>query len=83
MPPARTAKRRHPEVRVKRASKSAAPDRAKSGGPELQSNRKDDVRIRLRLPTGTLDRIKISASRRDVPYQSLIKTWLKEKVDAD
>ncbi|MDT3683941.1 MAG: CopG family antitoxin [Pseudorhodoplanes sp.] len=67
-----------------RTSEGAAPDQAKSGGPQLLSNRKkDDVQIRLRLPTGTLDRIKIAASRRDVPYQSLIKTWLKEKVDAD
>jgi predicted DNA binding CopG/RHH family protein len=30
-----------------------------------------------------LDRIKIAANKRDVPYQSLIKMWLAEKVDAD
>jgi predicted DNA binding CopG/RHH family protein len=39
--------------------------------------------ISLRLPQGLLDRIKIAANRRDVPYQSLIKVWLAEKVDAD
>lgn len=39
--------------------------------------------ISLRLPQGLLDRIKIAANKRDVPYQSLIKVWLKEKVDAD
>jgi predicted DNA binding CopG/RHH family protein len=39
--------------------------------------------ISLRLPQGLLDRIKIAANRRDVPYQSLIKIWLAEKVDAD
>jgi len=29
-----------------------------------------------------LDRIKIAANKRDMPYQSLIKAWLSEKVDA-
>ncbi len=38
--------------------------------------------ISLRLPVSLLERIKIAANRRDVPYQSLIKTWLAEKVDA-
>ena len=37
--------------------------------------------ISLRLPQGTLDRIKIAANKRDVPYQSLIKVWLAEKLD--
>ena len=36
--------------------------------------------ISLRLPNGLLERIKIAANKRDVPYQSLIKTWLAEKV---
>ena len=39
--------------------------------------------ISLRLPLGRLDRIKIAANKRDVPYQSLIKVWLTEKLDAD
>ena len=39
--------------------------------------------ISLRLPQDLLDRIKIAANKRDVPYQSLIKVWLAEKVDAD
>jgi predicted DNA binding CopG/RHH family protein len=39
--------------------------------------------ISLRLPQDLLDRIKIAANKRDVPYQSLIKVWLKERVDAD
>jgi predicted DNA binding CopG/RHH family protein len=26
-----------------------------------------------------LERIKVEANRRDVPYQSLIKVWLREK----
>jgi predicted DNA binding CopG/RHH family protein len=36
--------------------------------------------ISLRLPNCLLERIKIAANKRDVPYQSLIKTWLAEKV---
>ena len=38
-------------------------------------------RSRLRLPLALLERIKIEANRRDVPYQSLIKIWLAEKVE--
>jgi len=37
--------------------------------------------ISLRLPADLLDRIKIAANKQDVPYQSLIKVWLAEKVD--
>ena len=38
--------------------------------------------ISLRLPVPLLERIKVAANKRDVPYQSLIKTWLAEKVDS-
>jgi predicted DNA binding CopG/RHH family protein len=37
--------------------------------------------ISIRLPNSLLDRIKIAANKRDVPYQSLIKTWLAEKLE--
>jgi predicted DNA binding CopG/RHH family protein len=36
--------------------------------------------ISLRLPQHLLDSIKMAANSRDVPYQSLIKVWLKEKL---
>lgn len=36
--------------------------------------------ISLRLPLGLLEQIKVAANKRDVPYQSLIKMWLAEKV---
>jgi predicted DNA binding CopG/RHH family protein len=36
--------------------------------------------ISLRLPISLLEAIKIAAHKRDVPYQSLIKMWLAEKV---
>ena len=37
--------------------------------------------ISLRLPLSLLESIKLEANKRDVPYQSLIKVWLAEKVD--
>lgn len=36
--------------------------------------------ISLRLPEGLLDSIKIEANKRDIPYQSLIKSWLADDV---
>ena len=36
--------------------------------------------ISIRLPSALLEQIKIAANKRDVPYQSLIKMWLAEKV---
>lgn len=37
--------------------------------------------ISLRLPISLLEKIKVEAHRRDVPYQSLIKVWLAEKAE--
>lgn len=37
--------------------------------------------ISLRLPQHLLDSIKAAANARDVPYQSLIKVWLQEKLN--
>ena len=36
--------------------------------------------ISLRLPLPLLEQIKVAANKRDVPYQSLIKMWLAEKI---
>jgi len=36
--------------------------------------------ISIRLPVSLLDRIKVEANKRDMPYQSLIKAWLAEDV---
>lgn len=38
------------------------------------------VSISLRLPASLLERIKVAAHKRDVPYQSLIKVWLDERL---
>lgn len=45
--------------------------------PNLKPSTKS---ISLRLPVSLLERIKVEANKRDVPYQSLIKVWLKEKI---
>jgi predicted DNA binding CopG/RHH family protein len=49
---------------------------------QLPNLRPSTTSISLRLPVSLLERIKIAAHKRDVPYQSLIKTWLAEKLDA-
>ncbi len=36
--------------------------------------------ISLRLPEPMLERIRQEANRRDMPYQSLIRMWLAEKL---
>lgn len=41
----------------------------------------EEKTISLRLPEALLDRIKIEANKRDMPYQSLIKAWLAEDVE--
>lgn len=53
--------------------------RAKS--VELPNLKPSTKTISLRLPESLLDRIKIEANKRDMPYQSLIKVWLSEDVD--
>ena len=39
--------------------------------------------ISLRLPEDLLEEIKTMANKRDVPYQSLIKILLKEKIEEE
>ena len=51
----------------------------KASFPNLKPSTKT---ISLRLPQHLLDSIKIAANARDVPYQSLIKAWLQEKLHA-
>ena len=47
---------------------------------QLPNLRPSTTAISLRLPVSLLEQIKIAANKRDVPYQSLIKIWLSEKV---
>ena len=39
--------------------------------------------ISLRLPEYLLDELRIIANKRDIPYQSLIKIYLKERIDRE
>jgi predicted DNA binding CopG/RHH family protein len=50
--------------------------------PSLPNLKLSTKTISLRLPEGLLDRIKIEANKRDMPYQSLIKAWLAEDVES-
>jgi predicted DNA binding CopG/RHH family protein len=56
-------------------------DWSKSARARFPNLKPSTTAISLRLPLGLLDRIKIAANKRDMPYQSLIKAWLSEKVD--
>ncbi|MGK5094836.1 BrnA antitoxin family protein [Deltaproteobacteria bacterium TL4] len=37
--------------------------------------------ISIRLPETMLDSLRLLANKRDIPYQSLIKTFLQEQID--
>jgi len=39
--------------------------------------------ISLRLPQAMLEELKVLANRRDVPYQSLLKMFLSERIDKE
>ena len=56
-------------------------DWSKAEQIRLPNLKPSSTAISLRLPNGLLERIKIAANKRDVHYQSLIKTWLAEKLD--
>lgn len=48
--------------------------------PQLKPSTKT---ISLRLPEAMLDELRVIANKRDVPYQSLIKIFLKERIDQE
>lgn len=48
------------------------------------SNLKPSVKsISLRLPISMLEELKVLANKRDVPYQSLMKMFLAERIDEE
>ena len=55
-------------------------DAAKSVRTVFPNLKPSTQTISLRLPAHLLDAIKAAANSRDVPYQSLIKVWLQEKL---
>ena len=52
----------------------------KLGLPNLKPSTKS---ISIRLPESLLQRLKIIAHKKDIPYQSLIKIYLSEKIRDD
>jgi predicted DNA binding CopG/RHH family protein len=60
---------------------SAYVDWSKAERVAMPNLKTSSTAISIRLPVTLLDRIKIAANKRDVPYQSLIKVWLAEKAD--
>ena len=54
-------------------------DWSKAERVRLPNLKPSTTSISLRLPVALLERIKVAANKRDVPYQSLIKTWLADK----
>ena len=39
--------------------------------------------ISLRLPESMLEELKLIANKRDVPYQSLVKVFLADRIDQE
>ena len=58
-------------------------DLSKAQRVRLPNLKLSTTSISLRLTQSTLERINIAANKRDVPYQSLIKVWLDEKLEAE
>ena len=48
--------------------------------PKLRPSTKT---ISLRLPESMVDELKVLAHKRDVPYQSLLKVFLSERIDSE
>lgn len=49
----------------------------------LPSLKPSTATISLRLPESMLDQLKVLANQRDVPYQSLLKVFLAERLAAE
>jgi predicted DNA binding CopG/RHH family protein len=55
-----------------------------NAGQALFPNLKPTMKtISLRLPEPMLNHLKVLANERDVPYQSLLKMFLKERLDKE
>jgi predicted DNA binding CopG/RHH family protein len=55
-------------------------DWSKAGRATLPNLKPSTTAISLRLSASMLDQLKRVANKRDVPYQSLMKLWLAEKL---
>ena len=55
-------------------------DWAKATQPSLPNLKPSTTSISLRLPVSMLDELKALANEKDVPYQSLLKVYLAERL---
>jgi len=58
-------------------------DWTKSERPILSKLKPSTKKISLRLPESMINELKLLANKRDVPYQSLLKIYLAEKIDQE
>jgi len=58
-------------------------DWAKAKKVKFPSLKPSTKTISLRLPEHILDDLKMMARKRDIPYQSLIKIFLKDRLDEE
>jgi len=56
-------------------------DWRRAASVRLSNLKPSTTTISLRMPLGLLERIKVEANKRDMPYQSLIKAWLADDVN--
>ena len=56
----------------------------KKGEKLILSNLKPSVKtISIRLPKMMLEELKLLANKKDIPYQSLLKVFLAEKIESE
>jgi hypothetical protein len=74
--PAALASETEERAHWEREDSTAVLDWRRAQCVRLPSLRPSTTAISLRLPVGFLEKIKIAAHKRDVPYKSLIKIWI-------
>ena len=58
---------------------TAAPENVPTGAGEVRRTKP----VNLRLPVDMIDTLKQEAARRGIPYQTLVMTWLKDRLEAE
>ena len=58
-------------------------DWERSVQPKLTELKPSTRSISLRLPLSLLEELKVLANQRDVPYQSLMKIYLAERIESE
>lgn len=59
------------------------PDRFRRVTLDLSRLKPSTQAVTVRIPSGMLSDLRMLANRRDVPYQSLLKIFLAERVEAE